>query len=135
MLIYRRKKLGFSGEPARLTIGTKLARILKQLPSGGDLFPTIKTSSANHRAAEFRRRCRVAGVAGVSLHSYRYAWAQRAKTAGYPQRFAQAALGHGSRAIHEAYARSAVVVCPPLDQYERANKKIIHFRIGTALHT
>jgi len=52
------------------------------------------------------------------LHSYRHAWAQRAKACGYPQRFAQEALGHGSRAIHEAYARGAIVVCLPLDAYE-----------------
>ena len=49
------------------------------------------------RAAEFRRRRRVAGVSGVTLHSYRYSWAQRAKSCGYPQRFAQEALGHNSR--------------------------------------
>jgi len=52
------------------------------------------------------------------LHSYRHAWAQRAKTCGYPQRFAQAALGHSSRAVHEAYAKAAVVLCPSLDAYE-----------------
>lgn len=40
----------------------------------------------------------------MSLHSYRYAWAERAKTAGYPERFAQEALGHNSKAVHRAYA-------------------------------
>lgn len=119
VLIYRRKKLGPFSEPARLTIGTKLATILQSLPSTGDLFPKIKALSAKERAAEFRRRCRVAGVNGVTLHSYRYAWAERAKAAGYPQRFAQAALGHSSRAVHEAYAKGAAVVCPPLEQFER----------------
>jgi hypothetical protein len=60
------------------------------------------------------------------LHSYRHAWAQRAKACGYPQRFAQEALGHGSHAIHEAYARGAIVVCPPLDAYELvSNHKLI----------
>jgi methionyl-tRNA formyltransferase len=39
----------------------------------------------------------------VTLHSYRYAWAERAKTAGYPERFAQLALGHNSKAVHRAY--------------------------------
>ena len=29
----------------------------------------------------------------MSLHSYRYAWAERAKQAGYPERFAQEAPG------------------------------------------
>jgi integrase len=118
ILVYHRKKLGPFSEPARLTIGRKLKTLLQSLPHSGDLFPNIKRISANHRAAEFRRRCRVAAVQGVSLHSYRHSWAERAKTCGYPQRFAQAALGHSSRAVHEAYARSAVVICPPLEEFE-----------------
>jgi hypothetical protein len=118
VLVYRRKKLGPFSEPCRLTIGKKLRALLNVLPSSGDLFPNIKRTSANHRSAEFRRRCRVAGITGISLHSYRHAWAQRAKACGYPQRFAQEALGHSSRAIHEAYARGALVICPPLEDYE-----------------
>jgi integrase-like protein len=132
VLVYRRKKLGPLSEPARLTIGTKLRALLESRPRFSDLFPNIKRSSAAHRSAEFRRRCRVAGIKGVSLHSYRHAWAQRAKACGYPQRFAQEALGHGSRAVHEAYAKGAFVVCPALDDYEAdATEKVIRF---AALH-
>ena len=118
ILVYHRKKLGPFSEPARLTIGCKLRTLLQSLPRFGDLFPNLKKASANYRSAEFRRRCRVAGITGVSLHSYRHSWAERAKSAGYPQRFAQAALGHSSRAIHEAYARNALVICPALESYE-----------------
>ena len=118
ILVYHRKKLGPHSQPARLTLGRKLKALLQSLPRSGDLFPNIKRTSANHRSAEFRRRCRVAQITGVSLHSYRHAWAQRAKTCGYPQRFAQAALGHSSRAVHEAYAKDALVVSPALDDYE-----------------
>jgi integrase len=53
------------------------------------------------------------------LHSYRYAWAERARKAGYPERFAQEALGHNSKAIHRAYAKRAQVTLPSLEQYER----------------
>ena len=139
VLIYRRKKLGDSSEPARLTIGSKLRAILEYLPSSGPLFPKIKTESAKMRAAEFRRRRRIAGVTGVTLHSYRYSWAERAKSCGYPQRFAQEALGHGSRAVHEAYARGAIVVCPALDEYEAVSpQKIIclpmHLPAAAAQH-
>jgi integrase len=42
------------------------------------------------------------GIKGVTLHTYRYAWAERAKCAGYPERFAQEALGHNSKAVHRA---------------------------------
>jgi integrase len=55
----------------------------------------------------------------VTLHSYRYAWAERAKTAGYPERFAQLALGHNSKAVHRAYTRKAHVTLPPLEDYEK----------------
>jgi integrase len=119
ILVYQRKKLGPFSEPARLTIGRKLNTLLRSLPHSGDLFPNIKATFANHRSAEFARRCRVAGVTGVSLHSYRHAWAQRAKACGYPQRFAQEALGHNSRAVHEAYAKGALVILPALDEYEQ----------------
>ena len=125
ILFYRRQKLGPFSEPCRLTIGKKLRALLKSLPSSGDLFPNIRKLSAKDRSAEFRRRCRVAGISGVSLHSYRHAWAQRAKACGYPQRFAQEALGHDSRAVHEAYAKGALVVCPALDDYETALKEKI----------
>lgn len=133
VLTYRRQKLGSGSEPARLSIGKRLREIIQLLPQFGDFFPTIKKSPSNARATEFRRRCRIAGVTGVSLHSYRHAWAQRAKSCGYPQRFAQEALGHSSRAVHEAYAKGAEVICPALDEYETcAATKVV--RLQTALH-
>lgn len=55
----------------------------------------------------------------MSLHSYRYAWAERAKIVGYPERFAQMALGHNSKAVHRAYARNARMTLPPLEEYEQ----------------
>ena len=80
---------------------------------------------ANDRATEFRSRCRQLGIAGVTLHSYRYAWAERAKTAGYPERFAQEALGHNSKAVHRAYAKRALMKIPSLEEYEqRAATKV-----------
>ena len=84
LLVYHRKKLGPDSEPARLSIGRKLRELLESLPKTSDLFPTIKTAKPNARSTEFRRRCRIAGVSGVSLHSYRHSWAQRAKACGYP---------------------------------------------------
>jgi len=51
--------------------------------------------------------------------SYRYAWAERARTCGYPERFAQEALGHNSKAVHRAYAKRALVKIPALEEYER----------------
>jgi integrase len=118
VLIYQRMKLREDSVPAQLTIGNRLFDLLSRLPKAGKLFPNFCQMSSGHRCTEFTRRCRSVGIEGISLHSYRHAWAQRAKSAGYPQRFAQAALGHSSRAVHEAYARDAIVVCPPLEAYE-----------------
>ena len=42
---------------------------------------------------------------------------------GYPERFAQEALGHNSKAIHRAYARRAQVELPPLSEFERMRTK------------
>ncbi|MCX6903295.1 MAG: hypothetical protein NTW03_07425 [Verrucomicrobia bacterium] len=58
------------------------------------------------------------GIKGVTLHSYRYAWAERAKACGYPERFAQEALGHNSKAVYGAYAKRALMRLPSLQQWE-----------------
>lgn len=121
VLSYQRRK---TGEWAQLMIGSRLETLLRKLPASGPLFPHLRTTNPSARAAEFCRRCRVVGIKGVSLHSFRYAWAERAKAAGYPERFAQAALGHNSKAVHRAYAKAAHVMLPPLEDYEAAKHLI-----------
>jgi integrase len=117
VLKYDRQKLnGRSLPPACLVIGKGLEVILRQLPSTGSLFPSITKMDDRSRACFMWKLCKRVGIKGVSLHSYRYSWAERAKVAGIPQRWAQAALGHNSKAVHDAYARNALVVCPPIDE-------------------
>jgi integrase len=99
-----------------------LAEIFRDLPGEGLLFPRLAAMDEKHRASLFQRACRRVKITGVSLHSYRYAWAERARTCGYPERFAQEALGHNSVAVHRAYAKRAKVKIPSLEEYE---KKII----------
>jgi len=108
-----------SGTAQIVHFGDQLAAVLSRLPKAGFLFPWLTAMDEKHRASHFQRACRRVKVTGVSLHSYRYSWAERAKTAGYPERFAQMALGHNSKAIHRAYARKAHVVLPPLEEYEQ----------------
>ena len=68
---------------------------------------------------EFNKTLELSRVArGVTLHCYRYAWAERAKVVEMPERFAHAALGHNSKAIHRAYAKKAQVIAPSLEDYE-----------------
>jgi len=108
-----------TGTVSIIRFGKELEAILRALPQVGPLFPKLKPMREAHRATEFARACRRLMIKGITLHSYRYAWAERAKTCGYPERFAQAALGHNSKAVHRAYAKKAHVLIPALDEYER----------------
>jgi integrase len=108
-----------SQQPPQIRFGQAVEEILATLPKSGALFPYLQTVRAGDRATEFKQRCVGLGIQGVTLHSYRYAWAERAKTAGYPERFAQIALGHNSKAWARAYSKNAQVTLPPLEEYEQ----------------
>jgi integrase len=114
-LAYSRMK---TGSNVIIHFGETVAAILKMLPPIGPLFPNIRNSREADRATYFKRRCELRGISGVTLHSYRYAWAERARTVGMPERFAQEALGHNSKAVHRAYAKQAKVKVPSLEEYE-----------------
>jgi integrase len=105
--------------PVLVHLGGEALNLFKDLPSEGPLFPHLATVRAGDRATEFASRCRQLGIQGVTLHSYRYAWAERARTAGYPERFAMENLGHNSKAVHYAYAKRALVKIPSLEDYEQ----------------
>jgi integrase len=127
VLTYGRKKLaGRKLPPACLLIGKGLAEVLRQLPATGPLFPGITLMDDRSRACFFWKLYKRLKIVGISLHSYRYSWAERAKVVGIPQRWAQAALGHNSKAVHDAYARNALVVCPPIDEAGRWNQSDYH---------
>jgi integrase len=124
---FTRKK---TGVPVIVHLGEEALNTLKDLPSEGPLFPYLARVRAGDRATEFKQRCQGLGIEGVSLHSYRYAWGERAKTAGYPERFAMENLGHNSKAVHRAYAKRAKMKLPSLEQYE---KKAVSFANGDKL--
>ena len=127
-IFYRRKK---SGTEAMPRFGKKAAEVLRRLPKSGPLFPYLITVREKDRATEFKQRCDGLGIKGITLHCYRYGWAERAAEAGYPERHAQSNLGHGSKAVARAYARKAKVKTPPLEDYEEAQRnagdKVIPF--------
>jgi integrase len=108
-----------TGTASIIRFGDELDRVLITLPRSGPLFPKLRPMREAHRATEFRRCCRRLKISGVTLHSYRYAWAERARSCGYPERFAQEALGHQSKAVHRAYAKKAQVVISTLEDYEK----------------
>jgi integrase len=113
---YRRNK---TDVPVVISFGAEASALLEALPKSGPLFPRMARIKENHRAKMFIKRLRTVGIIGISMHSYRYAWAERAKTVGMPERFAQQALGHSSKAFARAYSKKAKVIVPSLEDYER----------------
>lgn len=120
---FRKKMRTRTQTPAQIRFGKEAEAVLRSLPATGPLFPKLSKWHEKHRAKEFKRRCVGLGIEGVTLHSYRYAWAERALQCGYPERFAQQALGHNSKAVHHAYAKRAKVIVPSLDDWVKNLKK------------
>ena len=100
--------------------GDECAAVLEKLPKQGLLLPSIARLGEGDRASYFTLRCRTLGIQGVSLHSLRYSWAERAAAVGMPERFAMMALGHKSRAIHQAYSKNLATT---IDSLEVLTKK------------
>ena len=119
VLAFTRKK---TKTIAILRFDDAIAEVLRLLPADGPLFPYLRTLRAGDRATEFKQRCEGLKIKGVTLHSYRYAWAQRARKAGYPERFAMENLGHNSKAVHWAYAGLSEVEFPSLGEFERGKR-------------
>jgi integrase len=135
LISFERMKTRWRGQqPPIVQFGSKCEQILRGLPQSGPLFPYLRSVRSGDRATEFKQRCVGLGIKGVSMHSYRYAWAERGAKRGYPERFAQQALGHNSKAVHRAYARKAQVIVPSLEVYERAHAegKIVPFRFDAS---
>jgi len=118
--VYDRLKTGNMGG---MRIGDKAWEVILRRPRKGPLFPYLITVREADRATEFKQRCDGLGITGVSLHSYRYAWAERSADNGYPERYAQRVLGQNSKMVHRAYARKAQGRLPSLEEYEEANRK------------
>ena len=108
-----------TGSIAIVRFNDTLAEILRRRDQTGFLFPALVKLNESVRSTRFSRRLKKLKISGVTLHSYRYAWAERAKSCGFPERFVQEALGHASKAVHRAYAKKAKVLIPPLEEYER----------------
>jgi integrase len=116
---YNRRKMksreGQKITPPLIRYGNEVTAVLQMLPQSGPLFPYLRT------------------VAAKDLHSYRYAWAERARKCGYPQRYAQEALGQNSKAVHFAYSKNAEVLVPSLDDWERQmEEKVVEFKAVAA---
>jgi hypothetical protein len=120
---FQRKKMrSRDGGHCRIPIGKEIQTFLKQFPAEGWFFPGIRSESSSQRAARFKALCCRLEISDITLHSYRYALAERALCAGMPEKAAMAYLGHKSRSGHYAYAKNATIVVNPLSYYEEQNR-------------
>jgi integrase len=103
-----------------MRIGPKAWEVIERRPKSGPLFPYLATVREADRATEFKQRCVGLGLHDITLHCYRYGWAERSAEAGYPERYAQQVLGQNSKAVHRAYAKKARKQLPSLEEYEAA---------------
>ena len=130
LICYNRKKMlrrmqeNPNLKPPMIKFGKKIEAVLKRRPAKGPLFPNLCLVRSCDRATEFKQRCLGLGIKDVTLHCYRYGWAERARTSHYPLRCAQKNLGQNSAAVARAYAKNAAVTTPSLDEWEElvANK-------------
>jgi len=129
-ICFERMKLRGRGlKPPLIAFGPSAEIVLSKLPRTGPLFPYLIGLRPADRATEFKQRCNRLNIKGVTLHSYRYSWAERAKQCAFPERYAQTALGHNSKAVHRAYARRAEVTVPALENFEREMRnRIVAFK-------
>ena len=114
-ITFRRRK---TGSLVHLTLGSDAIAVLEGLPKSGPLFPRLCKLTAGDRAAWFVQKIKAVKISGITLHCYRYAWAERARQSGYPEQYAMQALGHHSKAVHRAYAKNAKVKLPSLQEFE-----------------
>jgi len=116
-IAYARKK---TGSLAIIHFGDEIAEVLRRLPQRGPLFPYIRKVRCGVRATEFKQRCVGLGIIGVSLHSYRYAWAERARVCGYPERFAQKLSATTARPSIAPMRNGHMSQLPSLEKYEKS---------------
>jgi len=79
VISYARRK---TDSLAFIHFGEEIETILRRLRTAGPLFPYLSKVRSADRATEFRQRCNGLNIQGVTLHSYRYAWAERARKCG-----------------------------------------------------
>ena len=140
LICYNRKKMlqrmqeNPNLKPPMIKYGKKVGKVLKRRPAKGPLFPSLCKVRSGDRATEFKQRCMGLGIKGVTLHSYRYSWAERARKAHYPQRCAQENLGQNSAAVHRAYAKNAAVSrCIPTRRRHCAPSPPAHFSVRPSI--
>jgi len=97
--------------PVRVAIakGGQFEKLLKRLPAAGNLFPLLSLRRSDERAKTFAGVIGCLGIPKVTIHGYRFAFAERAKEAGMSTEDRMASLGHADYDMHHHYDKNAKV--------------------------
>ena len=97
-------------EPCRIVIGPRFAEVLRALPKDGLLLPILGNKNTSKRYDFFHKQTVALEIEGISIHGYRYAFAERSKENGMSIEDRMATLGHNTYEVHRNYGRTAKVV-------------------------
>lgn len=90
-----------------VAIGQSLRTLLKKLPTKGYLFPCLQNMTTSNRSRTFRILADWCGLEKVTLHGYRFGWAERAKETGMTTEDRMASLGHKTPQMAAHYDEGA----------------------------
>jgi hypothetical protein len=128
---YQRRKMKYrDGGKCSVSLDGAFSLLLERLPAEGWFFPRIRLERCGDRADHFRGLCRRLAIGGVTLHSYRYAWAERARWSEMPPRESMQHLGHKRWARHLFYAKNAPINTLPLEYYEEKKRIALKKALG-----
>ena len=98
--------------PVRVAIakGGKFEKLLKSLPKTGNLFPDLSQIRKANRSRIFAKIIETLGIPKVTIHGYRFAFAERAKKGGMSAEDRMANLGHANYEMTSHYDKNAKVV-------------------------
>ena len=113
---FTRKK---SGVPVLVHLGADALNVFKDLPAEGAV--SLSVPRAGRETGRRSLGNDAANLASPALRCTATVTLGRnaPRPCGYPERFAQEALGHNSKAVHRAYAKRALMKIPSLEDYER----------------
>ena len=98
--------------PVRVAIaaGGALEKLLKKLPKKGPLFPLLINTDHSNRCRTFARFVDWLDFSNVSMHGYRYSFAERAKEKGMSAEDRMTTLGHKNFEMTSHYDQEAQVI-------------------------
>jgi hypothetical protein len=90
--------------------GGQLEKLLKALPAQGNLFPLLTQIGQESRCRVFKKARERVGIKGrVTIHGYRFGFAERAKKGGMSVEDRMISLGHANYKMTHHYDKHALV--------------------------